>query len=182
LAQYGLPPPPQTQPATGFADIVTSRVVGPDGGALRAQVQGATVVIRVPPGALSAPLHVAMTAPKPSSFSSLSACLALVDATVDVAVGVEAKTERGSVVRGRLGERPFTLSIGEDGITPEWRVARSRGVALGPFVPLKKAVVRDGLTRARFNRAGVFLVIAPRSEPPDAEAGSASTPRPGCPA
>lgn len=32
LAQYGLPPPPQSQPATGFADIVTSRVVGPDGG------------------------------------------------------------------------------------------------------------------------------------------------------
>jgi hypothetical protein len=98
-------------------------------------VQGATVVIRIPPGALSAPLHVAMTAPKRSSFSSLSACLALVDATVDVAVGVEAKTERGSLVRGRLGERPLTLSIREEGITPEWRVARSRGVGLGPFVP-----------------------------------------------
>jgi hypothetical protein len=117
LAQYGLPPPPQTQPATGFADIVTSRLVGPDGGTLRARVQGATVVVRVPPGAVSTPLQVTMTAPKRSSFSSLSACLALVDATVDVAVGVEAKTERRSVVRGRLGERPLTLSIREEGIT-----------------------------------------------------------------
>jgi hypothetical protein len=47
FAQYGLPPPPQASPATGFAEVLTSEVVGPGGAVLRARSQGADVILRV---------------------------------------------------------------------------------------------------------------------------------------
>jgi hypothetical protein len=124
---------------------------------------------------LQEPHSVALTAPERSSLTSLSACLALAAARVAVGVGVEVKTEQGTVVRGRLGERPFVLAMRDEEIAPNWRVARSRGAGFGGFVPLEKAVVRDGLTAIRFHRAGTFLVIAPRS-------ATAPAPPAGCPA
>jgi hypothetical protein len=174
FAQYGLPPPAQAPPVTGFTEILTSELVGPSGGILRARLQEATVVLRIPAGSFSSPLQVTMTAPRRSSYSSLRSCLALVGADVAVAVGVEAKTEGGSTVRGRLGTRPLTLSVLHEAITAEWDVARSQHLEPIRYVPMPNAVVRDGLARARFNRAGAFLVITPQRE------ARASEPRLGC--
>jgi hypothetical protein len=149
-SQYGPPPPPAGVPG-GFTAVITSVTIGPAGGTIGpVTVDGASLVLTIPPGAFASPVQISVTAPDLAAITPPAGDTDVTGFGVQVGMG-------GAPFSGTF-LKPITATVSSPRITATSMVVVWNGTA---FVPDTAATEAPGTATVSFDTDPQFVVQAP---------------------
>jgi hypothetical protein len=132
---YGPTPTGPSGVPGGFSSVVITKTLGAGGGSLTAPVAGATLTIRVPSGAFSAPVEVEVTSPDLSAVGSALGNLGYPGFRAVGGLGVKVLNTSGQPVRGTFA-KPLTVTLSGSQLgVPGERVLRFTSPGSATVVP-----------------------------------------------
>lgn len=161
LSAYGPVLPPAAAPGAGFGTLLTDRTLGLSGGILSALSTPCQVRVNVPPGTFAVPLQLKLTAPNLRRVQSLLDAGRFEAYQALCGVGIEARRDDGTEIRGRLAKKKVALTFafvaGNRAKTVlRWNSAR------GEYVRIGKAPASAGSLTLLVQRVGTFVVVSPK--------------------
>ncbi len=150
---YGPPPPPP--PRTGYHNVVTSRVVGPAGAVIKADIDGLVIAVTIPPGEFSHPVQVTLLAPFLTGIGDAGHPGYRAIGGVGIEILVNGKPFTGTLAK------PITVEISGRAVRPGDRVA----VWNGKTWQFIGSAATGNTVEFTYRSAGDFVVLAPSGGP-----------------